>query len=108
ELRHAVDRTPGWASRTVGDSGQAGPPDARPWPHEATMEHARDRPRGLASHVFARELPRALRAKPAPLEPRTAPRVADERLRLLHRHALEGPARPRRDRAAPLRSRCVA
>jgi drug/metabolite transporter (DMT)-like permease len=63
---------------------------------------------GLRGDGRSRPLPRPGEPRGAAAAPRAAARLAAQRLRLLHRHALEGPASARRDGAAALLTRRLA
>src|SRR5262249_46361139 len=76
--------------------------------HGTTPPPHQGLPRRLPRDARARALRRGMRPRARAARPDQAARVAAQRMRVLHRHALEGRARARRDRTAALRPRRVA
>src|SRR5260370_10817296 len=68
--------------------------------HETTPQLRQGRPRRLRSHGCIGALPQGLRTRPASAHAGPVAGLADQRLRLLPRHALEGPGGGRREGAA--------
>src|SRR6185295_4518187 len=96
-----------------------GPPTgyrvSRAWNRNPTGENdetapqlCQSRPRPVRSDGCPGHLSRRLRLGRAAAPPGSAARLADQRLRLLPRHALERSARPGRNRTAPLFARRLA
>src|SRR5262245_21512844 len=76
--------------------------------HEANVDPPRACRASNAGHARSRALPCRDQPRCEAARSLEAARLADERLRVLHRHALERPAEARRERAAAVRARRVA
>src|SRR5690606_17884098 len=77
-------------------------------PNDSPLQLRRRRARRLRRHGSRGPVPRPVEPGGAAPAPGASACVSTQRLRLLHRHALEGPPRAGRKRAAALLARCMA
>jgi hypothetical protein len=82
--------------------------ELNPGPNGPFYQRRQSRSRRIPRHAWTRNLSSSMRPRTSSYSPHQIAHLTGQWMRLLHRHALERPARHRRNRAAPLRTRFLA